>query len=321
MQHSFDIGVAQRYGVNCAVILTSIRFWIEKNKANGKHFYDGRYWTYNSVAAFSVLFPYLTEKQIRRAIEALESDGVLLSGNYNKSVYDRTKWYSISEYGMSLFEKSQSANMEEHRADISTASIDCENASADRKNASNSGGVDSPTRANVSAQEGEPIPDIKPDINKELSKKVIKARSQAQALNSTLVTDNTLDFEKFSKQTNIFAVATEKYGAERCKEALHVVDQYIDTAYPGVHKRSHPKLNKALRMSHAMKLLNCMDETDAGWDEIIGALNDLLKGANCDPTILYATTPQVLGYWLIKQEGFSYDMVNDSDYAPVAAHY
>jgi len=304
MQHSFDIGVAQKYGVNCAIILTSIRFWIEKNKANGKHFYNDRYWTYNSVAAFSVLFPYLTEKQIRRAIEALESDGVLLSGNYNKSVYDRTKWYSISDYGMSLF-------------DVCPDSV-----ADDARNSDNSGCDDSPTRANVSAQEGEPIPDINPDINKKkLSKKVSKAQRQSQALVSTPAPENPFVFEKFSKQKNIYAAATEKYGAERCKDALSIVDQYIDSAYPGIHKKPHPNINKALRMSHAVKLLNCMDETCAGWNEITGALNDLLKGANCDPTILYATTPQVMGYWLIKQEGFSYDMVNGSDYAPVAAYY
>ena len=69
MIHSFDIDDAVKYGMTEAVILHNLRFWIEKNKANGKHFHDGRYWTYNSVKAFEELFPYLTYRNIRSAIE------------------------------------------------------------------------------------------------------------------------------------------------------------------------------------------------------------------------------------------------------------
>ena len=48
MKHIFDVDIAKEYGVNEAVILESMNYWIQKNKANGKHFYEGEYWTYNS---------------------------------------------------------------------------------------------------------------------------------------------------------------------------------------------------------------------------------------------------------------------------------
>ena len=95
MEHHFDIEDAKKYGIVEAVILHNIRFWIMKNKANNTHFHNGEYWTYNSVSAFTELFPYLTKDQIRRALESLENAGAIKTGNYNQSPYDRTKWYCI----------------------------------------------------------------------------------------------------------------------------------------------------------------------------------------------------------------------------------
>lgn len=52
--HSFNPLLAKEVGIECAILLYNIEFWIEKNKANNKHFYEGRYWTYNSTKAFDV---------------------------------------------------------------------------------------------------------------------------------------------------------------------------------------------------------------------------------------------------------------------------
>ena len=95
MVHSFDIEHASKYGLNEAIILYNIGYWIAKNTANEKHFYEGRYWTYNSYPAFHKLLPYLSEKQIKSAIQGLEKLNILKSGNFNSEPYDRTKWYTI----------------------------------------------------------------------------------------------------------------------------------------------------------------------------------------------------------------------------------
>lgn len=105
MDHSFSIQHAKKYGVESAIIIKNLQFWIMKNRANNKHLYDGRTWTYNSVKAFSELFPYWTEKQIRRILEKLEENGVLMSGNYNKSAYDRTKWFAFVDESIFLYEE------------------------------------------------------------------------------------------------------------------------------------------------------------------------------------------------------------------------
>jgi len=106
MEHSFNIEIAEKVGVNAAIILKNLTYWCLKNKANEKHFYDGNWWTYNSVKAFKELFPYMSADQIRGALKKLQEHGYIEVGNYNKVGYDRTKWFSVKSLH-SICEKSQ----------------------------------------------------------------------------------------------------------------------------------------------------------------------------------------------------------------------
>ena len=104
MEHSFDVRIAKEYGIEEAIILNNMYFWIEKNKANNQHFYDGKYWTYNSKKAFAELFPYMSERQIDYAISNLIKKGLIEKGNYNKVGFDRTLWYSITKMGYCILQ-------------------------------------------------------------------------------------------------------------------------------------------------------------------------------------------------------------------------
>jgi len=95
MEHSFCVETAKKHGIEKAILLKNLEFWIRKNMANNKHCYDGMYWTYNSYAAFAELFPYIKEKRMGNLLREMEAEGLIKSGNYNKSTYDRTKWYTI----------------------------------------------------------------------------------------------------------------------------------------------------------------------------------------------------------------------------------
>jgi hypothetical protein len=97
MDHHFNTEVAQQYGVGEAIILHNICFWQKKNMANNNNYHDGRYWVYNSVKAYTELFPYYTDRQIRSILKKLEDKECLHVGRYNKMKIDRTKWYSASD--------------------------------------------------------------------------------------------------------------------------------------------------------------------------------------------------------------------------------
>ena len=118
MYHSFDVDIASKYGVLEAIILNNLWFWIEKNKANDKNYHDGKYWTYNSVNAFSKLFPYASARKISNALNKLISDGILVTANYNSSAYDRTLWYAFTIKGESIMQKCKMDSCETDESNI-----------------------------------------------------------------------------------------------------------------------------------------------------------------------------------------------------------
>lgn len=105
MQHHFDVDLAVKYGMLEAIILNNLEFWTAKNQANGQNLHEGYYWTYNSTKALSELFPYVSQRQIQHALKHLRELGIIQTGNYNKSAYDRTLWYAFTDLGLSIMQK------------------------------------------------------------------------------------------------------------------------------------------------------------------------------------------------------------------------
>lgn len=110
MNHSFDVNIAKKYGIEEAILLQHIYFWIEKNKANEKHFYNGTYWTYSTKKALAVLFPYLTPRKIDYALNNLIENGLIITGYFNEKPTDRTLWYALTKMGYCIL---QNCEMEE----------------------------------------------------------------------------------------------------------------------------------------------------------------------------------------------------------------
>lgn len=99
MTHFFDDDVAKMVGVNGAILLTHIHYWVKKNADNDMNYHDGYYWTYNSVSAFKKQFPFWSARTISYELGKLESGGYIKTGCYNASAYDRTKWYTVTQKG------------------------------------------------------------------------------------------------------------------------------------------------------------------------------------------------------------------------------
>ena len=159
MQHSFNVEIAKKYGILEAVLLNHLWFWIKKNKANNTNYFDGNYWTYNSKKAFSELFPYASERQIDYALKKLIDCGLVITGNYNKSSYDRTLWYAITKVGYSILQN-------------------CE--------------METTKLLNGNDEIVQPIPDINTDINTDNNnnKKERKKTSYDEILNSMVEDDD-----------------------------------------------------------------------------------------------------------------------------------
>lgn len=99
MQHHFDVEVAEEYGVRQAILINHMQAWIKQNRANGEYQREGRTWAVSSRRSLAELFAYFTDMQVRAILKKLEGAGVLMSGNFNKTPYDRTKWYAFVDEG------------------------------------------------------------------------------------------------------------------------------------------------------------------------------------------------------------------------------
>ena len=98
MEHRFDADIAAKYGLCEAILYNHIAFWVEKNRTDKQCCFDGKYWHFESVKQYSEMFPYMTPKQIRKALEHLRNEGVVETGNFGKT-RDRTLWYTIAPQG------------------------------------------------------------------------------------------------------------------------------------------------------------------------------------------------------------------------------
>ena len=134
--HSFNPDIAVMFGVTAAIIIHYIWFWTLQNIKNRKNYYDGAWWTYDSIRAMTEHFPYFSGKMIRDAIDMLVAQNVIKKGNYNRHQYDRTSWYALTDEGMRIVQQCY---------------------------------MDLPSKANGSAPSGEPIPDVSTDVTADIT--------------------------------------------------------------------------------------------------------------------------------------------------------
>ena len=93
--HSFNVLLAEEIGIQKALLIRNIEYWITENKRKNINFHDDEYWTFESSPQLAKKYTYMKETSIRRWMLELEKQGWIKSGSYSKNVYDRTKWYTL----------------------------------------------------------------------------------------------------------------------------------------------------------------------------------------------------------------------------------
>lgn len=96
-EYSFDADLAAEYGVPEAIFVHHLYWWVRKNSANNCNLKDGRYWTYNSVAALTEYFPFWSRRQIEGVINRCREKGLTLTATHSDDRRDRTTWYTITD--------------------------------------------------------------------------------------------------------------------------------------------------------------------------------------------------------------------------------
>lgn len=89
-----DKELASVIGLNEAIVLQQLNYWLHSKSAKQ---IDGRLWIYNTYDNWKKdNFPFWSRNTIRRALNSCIKKGLVITGNFNKAGFDKTKWYSIN---------------------------------------------------------------------------------------------------------------------------------------------------------------------------------------------------------------------------------
>ena len=226
----FNVGIAKCVGVDGAIMINNLHYWIIKNKANEKHFYDGKYWTYNSLEAFMELFPFWSKRQIERILKNLKKDGYIEDGNYNKVAYDRTKWYTLTEKGWFMI--SQNGDMSNF-------------------NISPNGEMENTEWGNGNHETVTPIPNQKPNKKKKEEKEITFDKIIETYTSNDSLKERLIDFIKMRKaikspMTNrALTILVNKLDklATSDEEKIMILDESILNSWKGVFPLKKDKPN------------------------------------------------------------------------------
>lgn len=97
MEFHFNAEMAKLFGIDEAIFVHNVVYWIKKNEANGKNIFDGKAWTYNSSKALTELFPFWTDRQIQRVIKNCRDKGLIETKQLSENKRDRTLYYTVTE--------------------------------------------------------------------------------------------------------------------------------------------------------------------------------------------------------------------------------
>ena len=93
--HSFDTGYAIAYGCEEAIMIKHFQYFITANANRGINYFEGRTWTFDRLEDFCKHFPYWTIKQVRRILNSLIRQGVIIRDEFNAHWSNRTQWYAF----------------------------------------------------------------------------------------------------------------------------------------------------------------------------------------------------------------------------------
>ena len=103
--HSFSVELATTLGLEKTLILQHFFYWHQANADNENMYKDNAVWFFTSRKNIMGVFPYLTERKIRSAIDELVDSGYVRKGNYSTDKMKKTNWYSLTEKSLVLFKE------------------------------------------------------------------------------------------------------------------------------------------------------------------------------------------------------------------------
>jgi hypothetical protein len=94
---SFKTEYAEKYGVECAILIQGIQLGLMLNKNKPTHNKMGKVWMYNSVRDWHETYPFMSESTIKRALLRLKESKLIEVMQLDSNPMNKTNWYTLTD--------------------------------------------------------------------------------------------------------------------------------------------------------------------------------------------------------------------------------
>lgn len=88
--------LAKAIGVNEAIVVQQVHYWLQENEKNKRNYINGRYWTYNNVSEWQRQFSFWSYDGVKKILARLKAMRVLDAERLSSDKRDRTLYYTIN---------------------------------------------------------------------------------------------------------------------------------------------------------------------------------------------------------------------------------
>jgi hypothetical protein len=87
--------LAKAIGLNEAIVLQQIKFWLCVNESKRENFRENRYWTYNTHQQWLEEFSWMKLTTLKSTLKNLKSQGLIITKAFEAKSHNQTLWYTI----------------------------------------------------------------------------------------------------------------------------------------------------------------------------------------------------------------------------------
>jgi hypothetical protein len=106
----FQPSLAKAIGINEAIVLQQIQYWLNIKKEMGDQKIDGKYWIYNTYDEWELQFKYMSARTIMRTIKNLCNLNLVIVQQFDKRKWDRKNYYTINYEELEKLEENCTKN-------------------------------------------------------------------------------------------------------------------------------------------------------------------------------------------------------------------
>ncbi len=101
--------IAEKYGIDQAILLNNFYLWTSSapNNPNERTYFNGRYWISISLKDMLHIFKYMSMSGLKRNLDKLIEQGLLLKDNFNVNPLEKTLWYALTDEAITICQNEQ----------------------------------------------------------------------------------------------------------------------------------------------------------------------------------------------------------------------